>query len=172
MSDSSRPHGLQPTRFLRPWDFPGKSTGVGCHCLLLVIHINNFNIEVCFFLLQWLYPGAFYSMYIQPKNKEETPKQKRAGKTLDCIRIGVLAPYYHRILNRWHIYAFQSSQILENFAAQESTHEGGWRIHESIQSLCFSNWQKNVTHSYVTTLHKDAHKHPIFYPFQSQTKFW
>ena len=33
VSDSSRPHGLQPTRLLRPWDFPGKSTGVGCHCL-------------------------------------------------------------------------------------------------------------------------------------------
>ena len=27
-------HRLQPTRLLRPWDFPGKSTGVGCHCLL------------------------------------------------------------------------------------------------------------------------------------------
>ena len=34
VSDSSRPHGLQPTRLLCPWDFPGKSTGVGCHCLL------------------------------------------------------------------------------------------------------------------------------------------
>ena len=34
VSDSQRPHGLQPTRLLRPWDFPGKSTGVGCHCLL------------------------------------------------------------------------------------------------------------------------------------------
>ena len=32
--DSQRPHGLQPTRLLCPWDFPGKSTGVGCHCLL------------------------------------------------------------------------------------------------------------------------------------------
>ena len=31
-----RPHGLQPTRLLRPWDFPGKSTGVGCHCLLRI----------------------------------------------------------------------------------------------------------------------------------------
>ena len=28
VSDSSRPHGLQPTRVLCPWDFPGKSTGV------------------------------------------------------------------------------------------------------------------------------------------------
>ena len=34
VSNSSRPHGLQPTRLLRPWDFPGKSTGVGCHRLL------------------------------------------------------------------------------------------------------------------------------------------
>ena len=30
MSDSSRPHGLQPTRLLHPWDFPGKNTEVGC----------------------------------------------------------------------------------------------------------------------------------------------
>ena len=29
VSDSSRPHGLQPTRLLRPWDFPGESAGVG-----------------------------------------------------------------------------------------------------------------------------------------------
>ena len=34
MSDSFQPHGLQPTRLLCPWDFPGKSTGVGCHYLL------------------------------------------------------------------------------------------------------------------------------------------
>ena len=32
--NSWQPHGLQPTRLLHPWDFPGKSTGVGCHCLL------------------------------------------------------------------------------------------------------------------------------------------
>ena len=34
VSDSSRPHGLQPTRLLRPWNFPGKSTRMGCHCFL------------------------------------------------------------------------------------------------------------------------------------------
>ena len=33
MSDSSRLHGLQPTRLLCPWDFPAKNTGVGCHFL-------------------------------------------------------------------------------------------------------------------------------------------
>ena len=35
VSNSSGPHGLQPTRLLRPWDLPGQSTGLGCHCLLL-----------------------------------------------------------------------------------------------------------------------------------------
>ena len=40
VSDSSQPHGLQPTRLLRPWDFPGKSTGVGCHCLLRRVHTH------------------------------------------------------------------------------------------------------------------------------------
>ena len=34
MSNSSQSHGLQPTGLLCPWDFPGKSTGVDCHCLL------------------------------------------------------------------------------------------------------------------------------------------
>ena len=34
MSNSLRPHGLWPTRLLHPRDFPGKSTGVGCHFLL------------------------------------------------------------------------------------------------------------------------------------------
>ena len=34
VSNPQWPHGLQPTRLLRPWDFPGKSTRVGCHCLL------------------------------------------------------------------------------------------------------------------------------------------
>ena len=31
---SSRLHRLKPTRFLCPWDSPGKNTRVGCHCLL------------------------------------------------------------------------------------------------------------------------------------------
>ena len=34
MSDSVRPHRWKPTRLPRPWDSPGKNTGVGCHFLL------------------------------------------------------------------------------------------------------------------------------------------
>ena len=48
VSDSLRPHGLQPTRLLHPWGFPGKSTGVGCHCLLQYKHRGyKSNIMLC-----------------------------------------------------------------------------------------------------------------------------
>ena len=43
VSDPQRPHGLQPTRLLRPWDFPGKSTGVGCHRLLRLVTYMHRN---------------------------------------------------------------------------------------------------------------------------------
>ena len=45
-SNSQWPHGLQPNRLLCPWDFPGKSTGVGCHCLLPNIHIYIYIFEI------------------------------------------------------------------------------------------------------------------------------
>ena len=34
MPDSVQPHRWRPTRLPRPWDSPGKNTGVGCHFLL------------------------------------------------------------------------------------------------------------------------------------------
>ena len=45
MSNASRPHGLQPTRLLRPWDFPGKSTGVGCHRLTSDFHFHSWFLK-------------------------------------------------------------------------------------------------------------------------------
>ena len=41
VSDSLRPHGLQPTRLLCPWDFPGKNTGVGCPFLFQGIFLTQ-----------------------------------------------------------------------------------------------------------------------------------
>ena len=39
LSIYSWPHGLQPTRLLRPCDWPGKSNGVGCHHLHIYIWV-------------------------------------------------------------------------------------------------------------------------------------
>ena len=53
-SNSLGVHGLQPTRFLRPWDSPGKNTGMGSHSLLQGI-----------FLIQESNPGLLHcSQYI------------------------------------------------------------------------------------------------------------
>ena len=41
MSDSVRPHRQQPTRLPRPWDSPGKNTGVGCHFLLQCVKVKS-----------------------------------------------------------------------------------------------------------------------------------
>ena len=41
MSDYVRPPRWQPTRFLHPWDSPGKNTGVGCHFLLQCMKVKT-----------------------------------------------------------------------------------------------------------------------------------
>ena len=69
VSDPQRSHGLQPTRLLHPWDFPGKSTGVGCHCLLrmreenrTIISRMNFSYMIVIFttLIQIRLSFVFY----------------------------------------------------------------------------------------------------------------
>ena len=76
VSYSSRPHGLQPTRLLHTWDFPGKSTGVSCQCLLwhngyyVIIIENNFQHIKHLFREIWIKlpdifrrPESRYSLY-------------------------------------------------------------------------------------------------------------
>src|SRR5574337_311478 len=41
VSDSVRPHRQQPIRLPRPWDSPGKNTGVGCHFLLQCMKVKS-----------------------------------------------------------------------------------------------------------------------------------
>ena len=64
VSDSQRPEALQPTRLLRPWDFPGKSTGVGCHCLLWWNSLDN---NIVFFCYQ--YPKILLTIYLAEMSK-------------------------------------------------------------------------------------------------------
>ena len=58
VSDPQRFHGLQPTRLLRPWDFPGRSTRVGCHCLL------RYWVQYIHFLLKYKWHIISVSVYV------------------------------------------------------------------------------------------------------------
>ena len=66
VSASLRPHGLYPARFLCPWNFPGKNTGVGSHSLLQEI-----------FLTQGLNSGLLYCRQnLYHLSRQGNPKQK------------------------------------------------------------------------------------------------
>ena len=41
VSESVQPQRWQPTRLPRPWDSPGKNTGVGCHFLLQCMKVKS-----------------------------------------------------------------------------------------------------------------------------------
>ena len=65
VSDPQRHHGLQPSRLLHPWDFPGKSTGVGYHCLACEMSANfairvvsSTYLRLLMFLLPILIPAC------------------------------------------------------------------------------------------------------------------
>ena len=59
MSDSVQPRRQQLTGLPRPWDSPGKNTGVGCHFLLQCMkqHGQKKNYD---FLCNWKFKGWWY----------------------------------------------------------------------------------------------------------------
>ena len=75
VSDSSWPHGLQPTRLLHPWDFPAKSTGVGCHCLLRWKGLDSANSKyvekpkesMSYSFLIWKHLKSDSKLFVRPK---------------------------------------------------------------------------------------------------------
>ena len=62
----ARPHGLQPSRILCPWDSPHKNTGVGCYSLLQGIfpaQVSNLGRPNCRQILSCLsHQGSLYKI--------------------------------------------------------------------------------------------------------------
>ena len=114
VSDSLRPHGLQPPRLLRPWDSPGKSTGVGCHCLLQAIFLTRDRTRVsCIVYLGtkkgleirspqavlssyvvWVGPGTS-SISLQRRNRET--REQGQGSCLKLIVVEREASLWNRL---------------------------------------------------------------------------
>ena len=75
VSNSLWPRGLQPTRLLRPWDFPGKSTGVGCHCLLQRVTLKlkesdtTERVSTDHWKAIWKYVSSIMNLFIIPDSK-------------------------------------------------------------------------------------------------------
>ena len=70
MSDTVRPLRRQPTRLPRPWDSPGKNTGVGCHFWAVVVK--------CLWRLFWQLRNEYWSEYIDAPALISSPVSLRS----------------------------------------------------------------------------------------------
>ena len=112
MSDSVWPHRRQPTRRPRPWDSPGKNTGVGCHFLLQCMKVKSEKWKVKSWLtlsdpMDCSPPGSSVhgifqvrvlggvpvpSLLAIMKNKQRNPKVSNTHKKISTVHYGKL---YH-----------------------------------------------------------------------------
>ena len=90
VSDSVRPHRRQPARLPRPWDSPGKNTGVGHHALLQGI-----------FPTQGSNPGLLHCRQILYQLSHQ-------GSLYTCMNMCVKAYLLctHEIISHWTIKMF------------------------------------------------------------------
>ena len=70
VSNSLQPDGMQPTRLLCPWDFPGKNTGAGCHFSLQGIFLTQGLNTHLLRLLHWQVESLPLSLVGSPRHLE------------------------------------------------------------------------------------------------------
>ena len=94
VSDSLRPHGLQTARLLCSWNFPGKSTGVGCYFLLQGI-----------FPTQGLNPGLPHcrqTLYrLSHQGSQFLQRHSHLGQQWPCVTESALKFQKHQILGEY-----------------------------------------------------------------------
>ena len=105
MADSVWPHRWQPTRFLHPWDSPGKNTGVGCHFLLLIQLVDAIKFQQNYSNPQRMMPSRFCIYYVsksgRPRSSHRTGKRSililvpKNGSTKECANHRTVALISH-----------------------------------------------------------------------------
>ena len=109
-----QPHGLQPARFLCPWDFSGKNTGVACH-----------------FLLQGIFP-----------TQEFNPFPRIAGRFFTSEPLGKPWGMTKQIGNNHTVYQiFPSVSAVKNPLAMQETQETWENPLEDKMAL---QWHSNI----------------------------
>ena len=92
MSDSSRPHGLQPTRLICPWDSPGKNTGVDCQ-----------------FFLQGIFPTQGWNLHLLHWQVDSLPLSHQGNSNYHTIalisqaskvKLNILQARFQQYMNR------------------------------------------------------------------------
>ena len=113
MSDSVQPHRRQPTRLPRPWDSPGKNTGVGCHFLLRCMKVKSES-EVDQSCLTFSDPRLLHSWDFPGRVLECVAIAFSSQRVQTCI-INIIMNHSSHYIKTSHIYP--SSLLLVTFRA-------------------------------------------------------
>ena len=132
VSDCLRPCGLELTRLLRPWDFPGKSTGAGCHCLLRLLVMREIQIKIIRHHHESIRMAKLKDKGIKNIAKDAGQLELlflAAGNVKWCNFFGKHFGnffYFHPVLLRynWHIYVLSCSVMSDSlWPLQTVTHQ-------------------------------------------------
>ena len=118
MFDSVRSHTRQPTRLCRPWDSPGKNTGVGCHFLLQCM---KWKVKVKSLSRVWLLVTQRTAAYQAPPSMGFSKQEYWVGchcllHTSDCqVCLFLLLSFESRLFSpfSWFPTMYQSSVSLQ-----------------------------------------------------------
>ena len=91
VSDSLQPHGLQSTRLLCPWNFPGKNTRAVCCFQLQGIFLTQRSNLYLLHLLHW------QAASLPLRNTEGVPQREKREKGAENI----LKPYQVKLSPTW-----------------------------------------------------------------------
>ena len=149
-----RPYGLEPTRLLCPWSFPGKNTGVGCCFLLQRIFLTQ-GLNPCFlYLLHWQTDSSPLAPPGEPQiklgvkaNHEVCSRNSGRGKSVVSHQghaMGVYMPTQNshgQGLLHLPLSTNTSVLLLASMTDQETAEQGGvFRTEETLTPWKFRVW--------------------------------
>ena len=126
MSDSVRPHRQQPTRLPRPWDSPGKNTGVGCHFLLQCMKVK---MKVKSLSRSRLFETPWTVAYQAPLSMDFPGKSTGVG--CHCL-LRALRSVLHKILFELISSVQFSSSVMSNSLRPHESQHAGLPVHHQL----------------------------------------
>ena len=120
VSDSLRPHGLQPTRLLCPWDSPGNNTGVGYHSLL-----------------QGNLPNSGMEPRSPAVQADSSPSEPSAFHSPTYPQLWTHRPSLFRALPYWELYSFLQRLLIKEIEKKLKT----MGKMSQTQGISYFKWQ-------------------------------
>ena len=121
LSDSLRPHGLEPTRLLCPWNSPGKKSGVGYHSLLQGIFQtqgSNSSPPRCKqrFFRDFFFPGSLG----KSRTLELFPKPQSSGATFRKFAVTACSAATVYFINTYSLTSFCPTRSVSSRCSQDN----------------------------------------------------